>query len=120
MLWPYAIMFFGCIFFIVKYWKIVLAELESRRNFASVLLCGGFILFSVAFAFKFFSVLWIMFSGESIPFFDALYVTLKVILEIVVCSILISIAWGWLLNNPDYKLYFILIVAVVTVLNIIS
>lgn len=46
--------------------------------------------------------------------------TLKVILEIVVCSILISIAWGWLLNNPDYKLYFISIVALVTVLNILS
>ena len=54
------------------------------------------------------------------PFFDALYVTLKVILEIVICSILISIAWGWLLNNPAYKLHFIVIVAVVTVLNILS
>jgi hypothetical protein len=63
MLWPYAIMFFGCIFCIGKYWKIVLAELENRRNFASVLLCGGFILFSIAFAFRFFSVVSIMFSG---------------------------------------------------------
>lgn len=63
MLWPYALMLFGCIFCIFKYWQIVLTELENRRNLPSVLLCGGFILFSVAFAFKFFSVVSIMFSG---------------------------------------------------------
>lgn len=120
MLWPYAAMLLGCLVCIAKYWRIVLNELETRKNLASVLLCGGFVLFSIALAFRFFSLVTTMGSGEGVALFDALYVTLKVILEIVVCSILISIAWGWLLNNPEYKIHFASIVVLVTILNILS
>jgi hypothetical protein len=35
-------------------------------------------------------------------------------------TILTSIAWGWLLNNINYKIHYIVIILGVTMLNIIS
>jgi hypothetical protein len=56
-------------------------------------------------------------SGEGSSFFTAVYTSLKVILNLFVSSTLTAIAWGWLLNNPSYKLHFFAILIGSTLVN---
>lgn len=63
MLWPYLAMFVVCIVVIVRYHNTVREELEARKNIASLMLCGAFVVFVFTLMFKFFSIAQLMISG---------------------------------------------------------
>lgn len=94
--------------------------MDNKKSMASILLIGGFLLLSASVAFRLISILRGVLNGDGIPFFDALYISIKAIIEVLMTALLIAIAWGWLLNVPKYKKYFLGIIIFVTTLNIAS
>lgn len=62
-MWVYAFLVVGTIGIILHYWKPILEEMDNKKNLASILLVGGFILLTTSIIFRFLSVVRGVFSG---------------------------------------------------------
>lgn len=85
-----------------------------------MLIYSGMILLGLAYFYRFLDLLLISNSGRGYGFLYILYVIIKNIVEGILVTLIISIAWGWSLTHLQHDQTYIIIGTLAAIANIVS
>lgn len=79
----------------------------------------GFIMLGLGYFYRFLNLIVAYYGSEELLFLEILYLIIKNIVEGILVTVIVSIAWGWSITHLRHDPTYILIGTVITLINIV-
>ena len=116
----YLIMIVVWIGLLVTHFMPILKSVSKSDDITRLCIYGGFVVLGLAYFYRFLDVLMMYYNGEGVDFLKVIYECIKHIVEGILITILVSIAWGWSLTHLRHEPYYIIMGTITTILSVSS
>ena len=77
----------------------ILKSVSKSDDLTRLFLYGGFVILGLAYFYRFLDVLMVYYNGEGVDLLRVIYESIKHVVEGIIITMLVSIAWGWSLTH---------------------
>lgn len=93
---------------------------QLKPDITRTVLYIGLLGLGISFLYKFLHIIVYTYDGKGIIFLDIIAIIIKNIVEGIVGTIIISIAWGWSIVHLKHDQTYIIVGAISSIMNIIG
>lgn len=117
----YALLTIIWIGLIIRFFMPVANSLSTKNTtWTQILIYCGFLLLGLAYFYRLLDLTMIYNYGEQTYFLLFLYTAIKNVVEGYMVTIIVSIGWGWSLTHLKHEPYYVIVGAVVTIINLMA
>lgn len=121
LIWAYGFLTVAWIVVLIGFFKHIVKSLKiDQPEWTRIFMYSGFILLGLAYFYRFLDLLMVSYNGKGVGFLYILYVVIKNVVEGILVTIIISIAWGWSLTHLKHDQTYVIIGTVSAIVNVVG